>query len=528
MSPVQNIFRHARQFLSGTLLSKCFGVLRDVSFAYAFGASSAIASFMVAFRLAHFFRRFIGESGLSVAFIPHFEKKKETSEKDAALFFRDLLVYFALFLLAFVIILSLGFMGTSKLLTQGGSWSFIAQLTAIMSLSLFFIGLYALNQAYLQTQGVFFVAASAPIGFNICAISGALLAHSQTFLSPYIFLAAMVTLGFALQWLWTLPLTIRFLSPYLRSAFFKGLTAQSLRESRLFRSAGLGLVGIAAVQMNSIIDGVFAKLVDSSGPAFLWYAVRIYQLPLSLFAVSMASALLPSLSKASQSPALFREYLTGVMRKVMLFMIPCTLAILVLGSSGIELLYGRGHFAPISALNTYYCLLGYGVGLVGSCVVIVLAQAFYAKGDYLTPSKAALSAVLTNLFLNLVFIYGLKMGSFGIALATGVSTSVNALILQQALKKKMPEVGQLVERAFLKKVCFSSVCAAFGVIGISFYQQDFFYASFVTGIQPAYLGSFGAQLGSFSFKAVGFMALFVTLGYLFNISEVKFFRKTAE
>lgn len=528
MSQIQNIFRHARQFLSGTLLSKCFGVMRDVSFAYAFGASSAIASFMVAFRLAHFFRRFIGESGLSVAFIPHFEKKMAVSEKEAALFFRDLLAYFSLILLALVATLSLGFLGASSLLSNESSWGFIAQLTSIMSLSLFFIGLYALSQAYLQTRGIFFTAASAPIGFNICAILGALLAHSQTLFSPYIFLAIMVTVGFALQWLWTLPLTVKHLAPHLKGLFFKGISANSLKESRLFRSAGLGLVGVAAVQMNSIIDGVFAKLVDPSGPAFLWYAVRIYQLPLSLFAVSMASALLPSLSKASETPELFKGYLISVMRKVMLFMIPCTLAILVLGPSGIELLYGRGHFAPLSALKTYYCLLGYGVGLIGSCSVIVLAQAFYAKGDYLTPSKAALSAVCANLFLNLLFIYVFKMDSFGIALATGLSTSLNALILQQTLRRKIPEVGVLVERSLIRKVCLSSLVAALGTLLISAYQKDYFAMSFVGASQLTYLGSFSRQLSAFVLRGGVFTGLFVLSAYLSKISEIRAVQKNTK
>jgi len=284
------IFQYAKRFLSGTLISKCFGVVRDIAFAYAFGASGAIASFMVAFRLAHFFRRFIGESGLSVAFIPYFQRQKNISEEKAAFFFRDMLVYVFVTLSIGVVILSGIFQVSSSYLV--GDWSHIARLTSILSLSLLFIGLYAMNQAYLQTYGSYFTASMAPVCFNIFCIIGALLAHKQSYMTPFFFLAMMALLGFVAQWFFTVPAMLKRLLPQLKGGLFKDFGQSRSLAKKVMTSGALGLLGIAAVQMNSVVDGLFAKLIDPSGPAYLWYAIRIYQLPLSLFAVSIASALL--------------------------------------------------------------------------------------------------------------------------------------------------------------------------------------------------------------------------------------------
>ena len=523
------IFQYAKRFLSGTLISKCFGVVRDIAFAYAFGASGAIASFMVAFRLAHFFRRFIGESGLSVAFIPYFQRQKNISEEKAAFFFRDMLVYVFVTLSIGVVILSGIFQVSSSYLV--GDWSHIARLTSILSLSLLFIGLYAMNQAYLQTYGSYFTASMAPVCFNIFCIIGALLAHKQSYMTPFFFLAMMALLGFVAQWFFTVPAMLKRLLPQLKGGLFKDFGQSRSLAKKVMTSGALGLLGIAAVQMNSVVDGLFAKLIDPSGPAYLWYAIRIYQLPLSLFAVSIASALLPTLSKVHENKTLFTEYLKDVCNKVVLFMVPTTFAILVLSTSGIELLYGRGQFGIESLAHTTQCLIGYGSGLIGSCFVIVLAQGFYAKGDYKTPSIAAMISVFSNLGLNAFFIFALGMGPASIALATGLSVTLNALVLMKKLKAalisnldaaeaSLNNTLKLTRPGHTFKVTVASAIAALTVLYLSMHlKQDVTWPILTGQTAGLQLANLSVQARTFGIKALLFFAQFIALAKLLRIAE---------
>ncbi len=525
------IFQYAQRFLSGTLISKCFGVMRDIAFAYAFGASGPIASFMVAFRLAHFFRRFIGESGLSVAFIPYFQRLKNISEEKAAFFFRDMLIYVFIALSVGIFILSVSFQVLGFYLI--GDWSHIAYLTSILSISLLFIGLYAMNQAYLQTYGSYFTASMAPVCFNIFCIIGALLAHKQSYITPFFFLAIMAIFGFMAQWLFTVPAVLKRIYPLLKGRFLQDFGQNRSLAKKVMTAGALGLMGIAAVQMNSVVDGLFAKLIDPSGPAYLWYAIRIYQLPLSLFAVSMASALLPTLSKVHQDKGLFIEYLKDVCNKVILFMVPTTFAILVLSTSGIELLYGRGEFGVESLIHTTQCLIGYGSGLIGSCFVIVLAQGFYAKGDYKTPSVAALISVFSNLGLNAFFIFALGMKSASIALATGLSVTLNAVILVRKLKIALSQDPsnlqassdrglRLTRQGHTLKVTLASIIAALAVLFLSAnLAQDITWPILMGKVAGLKLSSLSVQARIFIGKALLFLIQFMIIAKILRISEVE-------
>lgn len=509
------LFRAARRFLSGTLLSKCFGLVREVALASTFGASAEIASFMVAFRLAHFFRRFIGESGLAVAFIPHFEALKAKSPAAAADFFVKLSLSLKLLLLALSAAVAFGFYVGSSYMS--GDWKEIFSLAAILSVSLFFIGLYALNQAFLQTSGRFFIGSAAPAAFNILFALGALLAHVQTSLSPIVFLSWMAVLGLAAQWMVTSPLVSRAhaklaleLSPTVAPAKLIGNES----GKSIAKASFLGLFGLAAVQINNLIDGIFAKIADPSAPAYLWYAMRVYQLPLSLFAVSLASALLPMLSKHVKDQEAFMSCLRAAAEKILLFMIPVTGAMVVLAPTGLALLYGRGHFSLQSLAQTTYCLLGYGLGLVSSCFVIILAQAFYARGDYKTPSLSALFSVFLNIALNALFIFYWGLGGLGIALATSIASLFNAALLRWQLKE-----GRLFSKVYLIKVLFASVIACGTVLLWSVGKHDFsskVLLGLLDQIDPL---PFIAQLRALVLKGVAFGGIFWILLYYLRFKK---------
>lgn len=509
------LFAAARRILSGTLLSRLSGLFREVALASSFGASAEIASFMVAFRLANFFRRFIGESGLAVAFIPHFAELKEKSPSAAAHFFTRLSLSLKLLLAALAGGISCTFYFAAPFLP--GTWPAVFYLTSVLAFSLFFIGLYALNQAFLQTCSRFFIGAAAPIAFNLVFATGALIAHTQNLWPPIYFLAVMAVLGFAAQWIVTTPSANR-----AHYALGKEVSdEEALPGKSIARGALLTLIGLAAQQINTVVDGIFAKIADPSAPAFLWYALRVYQLPLSLFALSFAGALLPALSKEVGDLRGFSQTLGAVFDRLLYWMVPITGALFVLAPTGLGALYGHGRFGTASLIQTTYCLWGYGFGLIPSCMVILLAQAFYARKDYKTPSWAALISVALNIALNTLFLH-FGFGAFGIAAATSLSAFVHALALRVRLgigEVKEAQSSTLVSKKRLGHVLFATLISC-GVVTLwSIGKRDFSSKVLLGLTEGLEMPVFTLQIKALFFKALLFSIPFALLVRVQSKSE---------
>lgn len=407
-----SILRSARSFLAGTALSRVSGLLRDIVMAIYFGSSPAVAAFMVSYRLTNLFRRLLGEGNLQAGFVPHFVELKE----QGAIFYRDVAFSMAA-ILCLVLILLEGVLWLSLSLAPA-DWIEIIELSMWMAPGLFFISLYGLNAALLQCRKKYFLPAVAPIAFNLVWIAAVLYFPDVRFLSM------AITAACAGQWLMTVPEGARLLSfkewlkPKLFSPGFKVF----------LRPLMLGIVGVSAVQLNSALDTIFARFADLQGPAFLWYAIRIQQLPLALFGLALSGALLPSLSR-TEDPSVRKQLLHSALKQSSLLMLICTFAIFALGSVGVNLLYGHGDFSPASVQETRRCLWGYGVGLIPSVFTLLLAARYYAEKNYRTPTLASLAAVGANIALNALFVFVFHWGAVSIAIATSLSSLLNMALL---------------------------------------------------------------------------------------------------
>lgn len=407
MDSAQTLFRYARSFLAGTALSRVSGLFRDVAMAICFGSTAETAAFFVAFRLSNLFRRLLGEGNLQAGFVPQFTALGEQGTK----FYRDLS-----FSLGFILLATIAFSELvcyALLFFVNPDWAYILELTMWMLPGLFFICLYGLNSALLQCRKKYFLPAAAPIAFNLIWIIAAFLAPDMKALS------IAITLAFAGQWLVTLPLS---------ELKLKDLQIFSPECRKLFKPLMLGLIGVGAVQFNSALDPIFARIADLKGPAYLWYAIRLQQLPFALFGLALSNALLPSLSRTTD-PATRKELLQSSLFQASRLMLFFTFGIFALGKSGISLLYGHGDFTPADILETARCLSGYGLGLVPAVFVLLLAARNYSEKDYKKPALASLYAVLANIFLNALFVFYFEWGALSIALATSLSSVVNAAVL---------------------------------------------------------------------------------------------------
>jgi putative peptidoglycan lipid II flippase len=453
MDTAHSILRSAKHFFAGTTLSRLSGLLRDMTMAFCFGAAPEIAAFMVAYRLANLLRRLVGEGNLQSGFVPHFEMLRAKSPKAAFAFYRDS----AYSLLAGLLALIMAVMGVLWFMLGSlpPAWREIATLALWMAPGLLFICLSALNGALLQCQKKYFSSAIAPVLFNAVWIFCALFAARFSLPEAVRLLSIGVTLSFAAQWGATASTTRKEVRvhldwrEWLRPRFF------SPDWKKIMRPMALGAVGIGAMQINSALDAIFARIADPSGPTFLWYAIRVQQLPLALFGIALSGALLPPLSRAMQDGDLdsYRGLLSSSLRHAAALMVPCSLGLFTLGASGLNLLYGRGHFSPADLQETLLCLWAYGLGLVPASFVLLLAAGSYAKKSYGSPTAASLLSVAMNILLNAMLVFGFHWGAVSIALATSVSAWLNCALLMRGQNLR---VGFW---AYLAKLTVASILA---------------------------------------------------------------------
>lgn len=472
---IKTIRYSAQKFFSGTFLSRITGMLRDVSMAYAFGTHSSVAAFMLAFRLAHSLRRLLGEGALQSAFIPEFEALRHHSPQQAFSFFRNLVIALALLLIT-ITLFSAGLL--SAFLFWGNPSPEnreIINLTLILLPSLFFICLYGIYASLLQCEKIYFIPSASPIAFNVIWICAVFLLYKMPANEAMPYLACGVIVACIAQWLCTFPQTwyiLRQSLPPFRWSSFQ-LNSPDLR--RLGQRLTLGIVGVAASQINNVVDSIFALLADPEGPAFLWYAIRIQQLPLALFGVALAGAILPPISRAIKAHKTeeFHQFLQYAIKSTWLFMLPLTAILIIMGDQIIHTVFARGGFGYQSTVETTYCLWAYCLGLIPSTLIIVLASACYAQNNYRTPAIISLTAMVLNLFLNSVFILLFHLGPVSVALATSISAWLNLYLLYRNLPTNgtQPSFYRLPKEVVV--IMFNTALCASATLWFRFYILQF-------------------------------------------------------
>ncbi len=443
-----------------------------MAMAFAFGSGPAIAAFMVAFRFANAIRRLFGEGTLSAGFIPHFEQLRGSEPEKGATFFRDVLFTLTI-VLALVILLLEG------ILLAVWHWGGLSPdnadilfLTMLMLPGILFICLFGLTSALLQCERRYFLTGFAPVGFNLVWIASAWWLRDQPPAVAVVSLSLAIVVAFLVQWFWTLPATFSILQRSLTRKECLKPRLFSLEFRQMIKPFLLGAIGVGAVQINSALDAVFARCASLEGPAYLWYAIRIEQLPLALFGIALSSALLPPLARAIREKAHERylQLIRFAFRQSFSLIFPCTMGLFVLGVVGINLLYGRGDFTQTSTYQTVLCLWGYGLGLVPAVFVLLLAPAFYAEKDYRLPTIASLISVGCNILLTSLFVFGLGWGAFSVSVATSLCAWLNYFTLSWALAKKIgvPLINREVGISYLKTVT-CGVIAAVAVLAVGHY-----------------------------------------------------------
>lgn len=516
-----SISASAKRFFSGTAISRASGLIREVAMAAVFGTSATVAAFWMAFRFAYLLRRIFGEGALNAAFIPHFETLRKQNSEASARFFYELSTGVALCLF-FITILAEAVLGAALLFFSiSEANQEIIRLTMLMLPALIFISLYALNTSLLNCERFFFLPSVAPSALNFVWILAIFLLWNQPEVKAIEYLSMLLVGAFALQWLVTVPSVFRYLSKELKEKWWENrLSGREMLH--ILRPFALGIVGVCATQINSALDAIFARAADPQGPAYLWYALRIQQLPLALFGVGLVGALLPPISRSVQGDQKnsYLNFLNFALKRSVLLMLPMTVAVFALGFSGINLVYGHGEFSKEATYATTLCLWAYGAALLPMTVTLILASAFYAHKNYKIPTLLALLSVALNCLLNALFVFIFHLGAISIALATALSAVINSVGLALLLRKTYGLDVSNILAATLKVFIASSLALTLTLfLGASFFHDNtlFWLLGKELFLFPRELFS---QLVAFSVQALSFFLTFLLAAYLLNIREI--------
>jgi len=201
------------------------------------------------------------------------------------------------------------------------------------------------------------------------------------------------------------------------------------------------LFGVSVSQINLLFDTVLASLLPDGSVAWLYYSDRLTELPLGVFAIAIATVILPTLSALSTraDSEAFSQTLVWAIRNVLLIAVPATVALWILAEPILATLFQYGAFAEGDVTMAAASLRAYTLGLGAFMLIKVLAPGYYARQDMKTPVKIGIIAMVSNMVLNVAFVFPLMwhfdMGHVGLALATSASAWINAGLLFFGLRR---------------------------------------------------------------------------------------------
>ena len=456
---------------AATMTSRVLGLVRDQVLAFLFGAGDQMDAYNIAFRIPNLVRDLFAEGAMSAAFVPTFTRTLANEGRERAWRLGSLVVNALLLATGVIVVLGMVFAGPITTAFAGayaevpGKLELTTSLTRIMFPFLALVAVATALMGMLNSLHRFFIPAVSPAMFNvgsiICTIG---LAPVMPLLGlPVIVAPAIGVLvgGFmqmAVQW------------PSLRREGYHYQPVLDFRDEGLRRVLvlmGPGVVGLAAVQINLFVNSILATGEGTSAVSALSYAFRLMYMPIGIFGVSIATAVVPTLSRhaARNDTAAMRDTVSSGLRMMMMLNVPATVGLIVLATPIVALIFEHGAFTREHTAATAAALAFYAPGLVGYSAVKIAVPSFYALRDSRTPVVVSAATVLLNVVLNLTLVR--VMGFTGLALGTASSAIFNAGTLLWLLRSRLDGID---ERRVA--VSFARIGAASLVMGLAAWAAD--------------------------------------------------------
>jgi putative peptidoglycan lipid II flippase len=487
---------------AAVMTSRVLGLLRETLFAGLFGGSRWMDCFYLAFRVPNLLRDLFAEGALSQAFVTTFSKKLKTEGDAPAWALANKMMTLAAVFMGVIVLLGIGIAPwfvdfLTSLSRSGGSprgynpeeIALMVTMVRVMFPYILLVSLAALVMGMLNAKSIFGMPALSPCFFNLGSMIGG--AALGWWMDPH--WGPQSLIGFSIGVVIGGVAQLVCMFPALRRAGYRFIADFRWKDSgvrQILSLMGPALIAASVVQVNVVINSMFAYGVGEGAVSWLSYAFRLMQLPIGVFGVAVATVTLPALSRAAIGGISddFKPILAKGLRLVAFLVLPSMLGLILLAGPIVSVLYERGAFDAHDRLQTAAALRAYGCGLLCYASLKVIQPAFYAIGKRWIPMLVSIFALGVNIGFNWFFVFVMRWGHESLALTTSISATLNFIILYFALRKFTGDIGTADLLLLLVKLSGAGAAMA----GVCLAANRWFF------MDPAHL--------SFWLRALGLMA----------------------
>ena len=455
------------------LLSRITGLLREMTIAAIFGAGVSTDAFFVAFRIPATLRQLFAEGGINAAFIPVLSGYKNRKKDEIERFSGNVITVFSLIILVVILIVELFPGAVVDIFASGLSketFALAVLLTKMVFPYIWLISMVSFLGGILNTYGYFFAPAISQAILNLTVIAFAFVMGNGVFgFPPITALAYGILTGGLLQLLlqiFYLPKTKLNLKPVI------DLHDKGLRE--VFKLLIPTLLGVMVYQLNVLVSTQLASYLEKGSISFLYYADRLIQLPIGIFAFAISTATLPALSihHAEHNKRKATDLLMFSLKLNFFLVIPVMFIYLILSKEIVDILYRRGAFSVTTTKATAFALQMYALGLWSSSGVRVLAPFFLSKKEPTVPLTSSSISLVTNFVLSLILMRYMQFA--GLALSVALASMTNFTILFFIAQKKDKNISlKIVMGSSWKIVLSASIVALILFVSKQYFPYPF-------------------------------------------------------
>lgn len=491
---------------SASVVSRLLGLLRDRLLADQFGAGELLDSYFTAFKIPDFVFNILVLGVLSASFVPVFiEYLGKNSKADAMRIANTLLNLLAVSLVGLGLVLYIFAPTLINVIAYGDSAAqqqTIIQFTRIMLLSLFFFGLSNLLSGVLHASKKFLVYSLAPIMYNVGIIFGIL------FLVPWIGIVGLpigVVLGAFLHLAVQVPAVYKAGFSYQPILDIKHAGVIQIIKLMPPRAFALGLT-----QLNIVVIFAIASTLDAGSRSVWQFADNIQHFPINIFGVSLALAAFPVFSEAFAENNIerFKRCFSENFRRILFFIIPVSIAVLLMRAQLIRVVYGAGEFDWTDTIMTAQTLGVFALSMFAQALIPLLARSFFAKQDTKTPVIISALAMVINIILALILVR--SMNVIGLALAFSISAIFQMLALLTVLRIKHGDLDDDRIITSTWKIVVSSL-----VMGVIIQGMKYTIAPFVD--MQTFIGIFLQTTSAMVAGAIAY--LFIAFNFKFSEAQ---------
>jgi putative peptidoglycan lipid II flippase len=501
-TPRRRLAWSTAMFSLATGLSRILGLIREMVAAYYFGASGKINAFTVAFQVPNLLRSLVADAAISSAFVPVFSELLVKGNRERA--WRVASSVFFLMMVGLGALTALGIIFAPLIIKPfgdpGGDVQLAIGLTRVLFPVVFLLGLSGIVVGILNSYEEFTIPAITPVFWNLAIIIGLVLGvpNAHTMNAKLYVYAFSILIGTVIQVLIPLPWLFG-LDGRLHVVF----DWRDPMVRRVFTLLVPVTLGLGLINFNAVIDTLFAsRLLDPElAPTAIDKAFRVYMLPQGIFSVAIATVLFPTMSRLAVRADWdgFRATVGMGLRQMAFLLIPASVAVAVLATPIVRLLYQRGAFTPEQTTVVAGALAAFTLGLTFNGAMLMLNRAFFSLQENWIPTVVALGNLALNALLDWAFY---RVGVWGIPLSTSVVNIVGTAVLFWLLRERLdglalaPILGAvariLVASAVLAAVAYGIWRGLDSVLGHGFLGQALAVGAAIAAGAVAYL--FSARL----------------------------------